>query len=244
MVKNILTLLSLITAVNASAQSNATPNIVLNDSWYVMQAGNVPWGYFHELIEKRGDRYSYRVVITKREGTDIYQESIGALANEDLTTVSFNIVKSGLGATEIADGSFHPKDPNKKESGGMMKIKIQGAKNASFSRAVSKGAIFDSFLPVWLSKNWEKLKVGAKGWTYIFTEDPDRQDFAQKTARYEVIANDTQNGCLKIKIEALPLKQTWCLTKQGQIVTLESGRIKAKRVKNEQEAKATLDLKQ
>ena len=235
MVKSLFLLLVLSSALTPATAADPQATVI-NDSWYTMQAGKAPWGYFHELIEKRGDRYSYRVVITKREGVNLFQESIGTLATEDLTPVSFNIVKSGLGATEIADGTFDPK--------GVMKIKIQGAKNAAFSRAVSKGIIFDMFLPVWFAKNWEKLKVGAKGWTHIFTEDPDKQDFMQKTAYYEVIGNDTTNNCLKIKIKADPVKHTWCLTKQGQIITIESGTIKAKRVKSEQEAKAFLDSKQ
>src|SRR5688500_1422675 len=83
-----------------------TDSEVINDSWYTMQAGSTPWGYFRETIEKRGTRYSYRYAMTKVERGNVYQENIGALAEEDLTPVAFNLNKSGGGILETVNATY------------------------------------------------------------------------------------------------------------------------------------------
>ena len=47
--------------------STASDSSVLNDAWYTMQAGSTPWGYFHEVIEKKNSKYVYRYEMVKME---------------------------------------------------------------------------------------------------------------------------------------------------------------------------------
>lgn len=206
---------------------------VISNSWYTMQAGSTPYGYFHEIIEKKKDRYSYRSEMNKRDGVEDFNEVVGALAEEDLTPIAINIAKSGKGATEIANGTF-----SKRASGGIMNIEISGRKAAKFKRTISKGTILDVFFPVWVRNNWQKLKPGSRGYTYAFTEDPERLDFMQKILSYQVVGMNTSEDCLTLKIDLPPTKAEWCINRKGQIVTLSTSGVFVRKVKDEAEAKA------
>lgn len=217
----------------APAQAAEKGVETISNTWYTMQAGSTPYGYFHEIIEKKKDRYSYRSEMLKLDGIAEFNEVVGALAEEDLTPVAFNIAKSGKGATEIANGTF-----SKRPSGGILNIEITGRKAAKFKRTISKGAILDVFFPVWVRKNWEKLKAGSKGYVYAFTEDPERLDFMQKTLTYKVVGMNTSEGCLNLKIDLPPTKADWCINREGQIISLSTSGVTVRKVKGEAEAKA------
>lgn len=210
---------------------------ILNDSWYVMKAGNSPWGVFHEKIELRDGRYSYRYEMEKREKDKTYQENIGALAEEDLTPVAFNLNKAGEGATEMVNASY-----SKDKISGYLNIEVKGARVAKLKRHLPPKAILEVFFPVWLSKHWEELKPGKTGHVQVFTEDAPAQDFIAKPAYYEVKGMDDAGGCLEIGVELAGVKSDWCLTAEGALVRMEIPRrqVSVRKVADEKAAKAFL----
>lgn len=229
--------LSLALSVGAFAKEPAKASSgprTLNDSWYTMQAGSTPFGFFHEIIEERDGRYSYRYSLTKYEKNDVFQENIGALANTDLSPIAFNLNKSGGGATETTNATFIPG----KNGGGQFAIEVQGARTDSFKRAVTKNTILDVFFPLWLRDNWSKLKPGFRGYVQTFAEDPDRRDFRSRPVRFEVKGRDSENDCLKLKVEMEVVRGDWCMSEAGVLIDLKVGSYHIKRVKNEDEAKA------
>ncbi|MBI3543188.1 MAG: hypothetical protein HY075_07940 [Deltaproteobacteria bacterium] len=208
--------------------------VVLNDSWYTMQAGSTPFGYFHEVIEQRGENFSYRYAMRKIENTSLYEENIGAVARLDLTPIAFNLNKVGTGATETTDATYAP-GPN---GSGNFSIKISGAKVASFKRGCPKNTILDVFFPLHLSKIWDKLKPGYKGWLSTFAEDPEHADFRARTVHYEVKGKDAANSCLNVHVEMDNVRGDWCMTPEGKLVDLKVGSYHVRKVKDEAEARA------
>jgi hypothetical protein len=215
------------------AQASSAKSGVVNDAWYTMQVGSTPWGYFHETIERKENRFFYRYTMTKIEKTSVFLENIGAVAEADLTPVAFNLVKSGSGATEITDASYALD-----KHGGIFKLEVKGAKAARYERRVPKGTSLDVFFPVWLSQNWEKLKPGYKSWLPTFAEDPESGDFLGKTVKFEVGNTNTELGCLAITLNLDPGKAHWCMNREGALVDLKIAGAHVRRVKNEAEAKA------
>lgn len=206
---------------------------VLSDGWYTMQAGSTPFGYFHEIIENRDGRYSYRYALTKHENNNVYEENIGALAEADLTPIAFNLNKKGAGATESTNATFI-----KNKFGGEFKVEISGAKAASFKRGCPAKTILDVFFPVWLKENWSKLKPGYRGWVNTFAEDPERHDFRARMVRFEVKKQDHELGCLLIRVEMETVRGDWCMSPGGALVDLKVGSYHVRRVGSEAEAKA------
>ncbi|MEW6057419.1 MAG: hypothetical protein AB1540_12475 [Bdellovibrionota bacterium] len=219
----------------APSPASAQKDEVLNNSWYTMQAGSTPWGYLHEVIEKKGNRYYYRYAMTKVEGKNAYQETIGAIAEEDLTPVAFNLVKAGVGATEVIDGTY-----TKSASGGTMRMKISGARSAEMPLFLSKQTILDVFVPVWMKHNWSKLKPNARGQIRTLGEDPHQGRFLVRTMNYKVIGNDSENQCLEIHFETQDFSANWCMTAQGALVRLTTGNHRVQRVESEAKAKKFL----
>lgn len=210
---------------------------VINDSWYTMQAGSTPFGIFHERIELRDGRFSYKYSLTRYEergtGYAAYQENIGALAERDLTPVTFNLNKSGSGATETTNGTYAAT-----KYGGVFRLEVQGARTDHLERNVSKGTILDVFFPIYLRQNWSKLKPGAKGWLKTFAEDPDQQTFRVRNVSYQVKGLVAEDGCLNVHIEMDNVRGDWCLTQEGVLVDLKVGSYHVRRAGSEQEARA------
>lgn len=221
-------------AASAIAKPPSKPAIgstVINDSWYTMQAGSTPFGYFHEIIESRDGRYAYRYTLTKRENNATYEENIGALAEADLTPIAFNLNKQGSSATETTNATF-----SKTKFGGEFKIEVSGAKAVRFNRGCPAGTILDVFFPLWLKQNWSKLKPGYHGWLNTFAEDPERQDFRARMVKFEVKKQDTDLGCLLIHVEMDTVRGDWCMNPDGVLIDLKVGSYHVRRVKNEAEA--------
>jgi hypothetical protein len=197
-----------------------------------MQAGNVPYGYFHEVIEKRDGKYAYRYQLLRREQGGVYEENIGALAQTDLTPIALNLNKTGRGAIETTNISY-----STDKYGGVMKVEVSGSKIAKFERHISKKAILDVFFPVWINLNWEKLKPGFKASIDTFAEDPERGEFRQRTARITVKGMDLNKSCMSIAVELESLRQTWCSDRSGRLIDLVVDRFHVVRVSGEKEAK-------
>jgi hypothetical protein len=225
--------LSLSAAAKGPAKSPAKDSKIINDAWYTMQAGNTPSGFFHEVIEEQGDKLSYRYSMTRVDGKVLYQENIGALAKADLTPVAFNLNKSGSGATETTNATY-----SWDKVGGMMSIEVQGSRVTSFRRHLAPYTILDVFFPVWLTRNWSKLRPGYKGWIPTFAEDPEKRDFRSRNVKFEVKGVDHELGCLRLHVELEDLAQEWCQTEKGSLVDLVVGRFHVRKVSGESEAKA------
>lgn len=223
------------TAAPKAAAPKTAGSAVINDSWYTMQAGSTPWGHFHEVIELRDGKYSYRYSMTKVEKGGLYQENIGALADQDLTPIAFNLNKSGTGAIETTNAAY-----SKSPSGGMFTVEVQGAKSARFTRLVAPGTILDVFFPIWLLQRWEKLKPRYRGWLQTFAEDPERQEFRARTVNFEVKGMDDAAECLRIHVEMDVMKSEWCMNSKGALVDLAVAGFRVRRVGGEKEAKAFL----
>lgn len=211
---------------------------ILNDAWYTMQSGSSPWGYFHEIIEKRDGRYLYRYEMTKREKAVLFQESLGAVAEENLTPVAFNLTKAGENATEIVNGTY-----SKDKTSGLMSIDVKGGRVATLKRHISEGTILEVFFPVWLAQRWDKLKPGYRGRVQVFTEDPARDEFISRPVSFTVKGPDAKDGCTEFNIEMENTRSLWCMTPAGALVRMDiNGRqAQVRRVSSEQQAKAFLD---
>jgi len=217
-----------------NAEAKTTANFI-NDSWYTMQAGNTPYGYFHETIELKDQKYNYRYALKKFEGTNIYEENIGALAKEDLTPIALNLNKSGGNTLESTNITYSPSS-----GGGIFHIEMTGSTATKFDRHVNKDIILDVFFPIWITKNWDKLKPNYRGWVKTFGEDPTAYDspFKSQTTRFQVVQMNTQKRCLEINVETESLTSKWCLDQKGILQELSTGRFRVKRVSGEAEAKS------
>lgn len=212
-------------------QSSVT---VINDSWYTMQAGSTPFGIFHEVLEQRDGKYSYRYSMTKyeRAGEPFY-ENIGALAAADLTPIAFNLNKSGAGAVETTNATFMQGD-----SSGVFNIEVQGARADRFKRHVAKNTILDVFFPIWLRNNWSKFRPGYRGWVQTFAEDPASRDFRPRQVRFEVKGRDSELDCTRLTVTMDPVKADWCMTSEGVLIELKVGGYHVRKASSEAEAQA------
>ncbi|MBI2606603.1 MAG: hypothetical protein HYW49_11055 [Deltaproteobacteria bacterium] len=222
----------------AAPEEKSAKSQILNDAWYTMQSGSSPWGYFHEIIEKRDGRYLYRYEMTKREKAVLFQESLGAVAEENLTPVAFNLTKAGENATEIVNGTYA-----REKTSGVMNIDVKGARVAALKRHIADGTILEVFFPVWLVQRWDKLKPGYRGRVRVFTEDPARDEFIARPVSFTVKGPDAKDGCTEINIEMENTRSLWCMTSAGSLVRMDiNGRqAQIRRASSEQEAKAFLD---
>ncbi len=209
----------------------------LNNSWYVMQAGSTPWGYYHEAIEKKKDIYVYRYEMTKIEKGVEYLENLGAIAKHDLTPVAFNLSKAGPNGTEITDGTF-----TKSETGGLFNITSTGTKNGNYKRNVAKDTILEAFFPIYLTLNASKFKTGQSSSVKILSENPESGEFGAKTAKFTIKGRDEKNQCTNIETELDDIRSKWCLTESGALIHMEINdhQIYVKKVSGEGEAKSFL----
>ncbi len=209
-------------------------NKIINDAWYTMQTGSLPWGYYHEVIEERAGRLSYRYDMKKKEKGGEYHENIGALSELDLTPIAFNLSKKGQGATETINGNYQ-----KEKNVGVMNIEIQGARVGRFKRYLSKDTILEVFFPLWLKQHWLKLKPGFKSSIKILAEDPTSNSFLPKTARFEILKTDTKENCLELKVELDTIKSLWCITNNGALVRMDikDHQVQVRKVASEKDAK-------
>jgi len=214
----------------------------LNDSWYTMQAGSSPWGYFHEVIQLSNGKYFYRYDMAKKENTALYNENIGAIAETNLTPVAFNLNKAGEGVNQSYNGAYQ-----KGANAGIFTVTYKGSVEKTYKRHVSKDTILEVFFPVWLQARWKDLKPGYRSTISIFTEDPDTSDYKSKTARFQVIKdrNPGSSFCKEIKVELDNKSSLWCITETGALIDMVVGNneVTVKRVASESVAKAFLGSK-
>ena len=237
-VSKFLKLLAFSNLVLITHASSAT----LNDSWYVMQAGSSPWGYFHEVIQFNDGRYFYRYDMTKRENAAVYNENIGAVAEQNLTPVAFNLNKSGGDTSQSYSGTYKLGD-----NAGVFTVQYKGAIEKTYKRNVAKNTILEVFFPVWIKDHWNELKPGYRSSISIFTEDPETTDYRSKTARFEISKERSagSQACKEIKVELDNRKSVWCVTKNAALVDMIVGNneVQVRRVENEKAAKSFLGIR-
>ncbi len=218
--------------------SKSPGEIVLNDAWYVMQAGSTGWGYFHEVIVKRDGKYFYRYDMTKKENDRLYQENLGAVAQEDLIPVAFNLNKSGEGVAEAYSGTFMDKGDT-----GIFSVQVSGARAKSFKRHVRRETIMEAYFPVWIHLNWERIRKDFRASIPIFTEDPQNAEYQVRTAKLEWKGERPGSpACKEINVDFDGRRSVWCVEQSGSLVSMIIGdnEVMVKRVKSEQEAKKAL----
>jgi hypothetical protein len=211
---------------------------VMNDGWYVMQAGSTGWGYFHEVIVAKEGKIFYRYDMTKRENDHLYQENLGAVAAEDLTPVAFNLNKSGQEVAESYSGSYQDKGDS-----GMFSVQVSGAREKSFKRYVRKETIMEAYFPIWIHKNWDRIKKDFRGSVPIFTEDPQNAEYQVRTAKLEWKGDRLgATPCKELNVEFDGRRSVWCVEKSGALVTMVIGdnEVIVRRVASEKEAKKAL----
>src|SRR5690606_25991070 len=147
-------------------------------------------GYYHEVIEERDGKYSYRYTMTKVENNSAYYENIGALAEKDLTPIAFNLNKTGGSTIESINATYSKAKPNP-----FFNIEVKGAKVASLKRHVSPQTILDVFFPIYLKQNWNKIKPGYKASISTFTEDAEKDEFRPRTVSFEVKEFNSELKC-------------------------------------------------
>lgn len=220
----------------AAAKANEE---VLADHWYVMQAGSTAWGYFHEVILRRENRLFYRYDMVKREGQREYRENLGAVAEDDLTPVAFNLNKSGGDVQESYSGTYEGR-----KDIGVFSVSLKGSRVKNSKRHVRLGTILEAFFPVWLQRHWDDLKPGYRGSVPIFTEDADSGEYQVKTARLEYTGErkSPAPGCKEVKVEYDSRASAWCVDRSGALVDMVIGKneITVRRVAGEKEAKSAL----
>ncbi|MGE4234490.1 MAG: hypothetical protein AB7F43_14285 [Bacteriovoracia bacterium] len=219
-------------------------NDIIHEGWYTMLAGSIPWGYFHEIIEERSDgmgdsNISYRYEMVRIEHGVTYQEILGALSKRDLTPITFNLVKTMNGVNEVVNGSLL----RRRGLNNQISVTVTGTKNSSYKKAIKKNTIFESFFSLWLARNVLKEGAKTKGYLSIFTEDGSASEFAAKTARYEVLGEDSANKCTTIRVKLMSDTSTWCVGKIGNLVSMKLKEITIQQVASETEAKKFLSAK-
>lgn len=212
---------------------------VITNHWYTMQAGSTPWGYFHEVIEKKENRYFYRYEMSKRENGSLYQETLGAVSEEDLTPIAFNLTKSGEGATEVINGSY-TKDGG---TSPFILVDVSGGRKFQVKRHLNKNAIFEVMFPIYLAKQWSQFKPGFKGTATVFTEEQVNSDFITRQVRYTVKGKAQNVDCTEIEIEMDNTKSLWCMNQDGIVhsMNINNNQVQVMIAKNEDQAKAFLD---
>ena len=224
---------------NAPAPSKRGGEEVLTDNWYVMQAGSTAWGYFHEVILRRDGRLFYRYDMVKREGGQEFKENLGAVAEEDLTPVAFNLNKSGGGVLESYSGTYE-----RQKDVGVFTVQLRGSREKNSKRHVRLGTILEAFFPVWIKRHWDVLKPGYRGSVPIFTEDAESGEYQVKTAQVEYTGErkNPAPGCKEVRVNYDNRVSAWCVEPGGALRDMVIGdkEVIVKQAGSESEAKSAL----
>lgn len=215
----------------------------LTDYWFVMSVGKTPWGYFHERFSEKDDRLFYRYEMTKKENGKIYQESLGAIATKSLVPVAFNLNKKGEEVLESYSGSYQDQGDV-----GLFTVQLTGMRQKNLKRHVRKGVILEAFFPMWVKKNWDRIKKGFRDNVSIFTEDADSGEYQVKTATLDFLSDEkiSNAACKKIKVAFDNRKSEWCIAQDGGLVemTMKEADLIVRRTTDAQAAKSHLESNQ
>ncbi|MCM0605314.1 MAG: hypothetical protein KA715_04430 [Xanthomonadaceae bacterium] len=194
---------------------------ILWDSWYTIKVyDNVPFSYYNETVEDRGEQIHFQQKMWKKEKDSIIEEHIGLLAknNEELTPILFNFFRSnGPSSETIIDGTLNEKNS--------LHIKMREAANIkTWNRQLPKETFLATFFPVWIAKNWAKFKVGKKMNFKAIVEDSYVTDFPISPGWVRLEKEDKfskANKTQKFTVHFRDASSYWWVKPSGQMIQME-----------------------
>ena len=186
----------------------------IQKNWYILKANQKKLGYYHETVEQRDGKLYFRYRLKKFESGSVYTENYGAIAQHDLTPITFNLTKSAQAALDITDASFRIENNN-----GVFDIRVSGARNTTITRQVSKETILDVFFPLWISKNWTTLENKRPATVRTFIEDQDTSSYRTQQVMVRMQELNPNLNCTNFAVEIDGrVRGTWCMQRNGVLV--------------------------
>lgn len=200
--------------MSLSASAADTPQVV-SDAWYTITAEkNIPYGYYHDHLEKRGDRLYYQSHIWKKEEQFINEEQLGLYAqdDEDLKPLIYNFRSLYRTTETVIDGTVNEKN--------VFKVTAkQGSKTlAPYERSLPKRLIFSTFFPIWIQRHFTAADVGKSKSIMTIYEDSYESHFETKSGNVRLEADDAfakANQAKKFTATIAGQKSTWYLDSKG-----------------------------
>lgn len=215
--------LGLITLLLLSMTTHAEESTgkILWNAWYTIKIyDNIPFSYYNETVEDRGDQIHFQQKMWKKEKDSITEEHIGLLSknNRELTPVLFNFFRSnGPNSETIIDGTMNDKN--------VLHIKLRESANIkTWNRTLPKETFLSTFFPVWVSKHWKEFKVGKKLFFKAIIEDNNAADFPVSNGWVRMEKQDNyskKNGTEKFTINFRDASSVWWIKPTGQTMQIE-----------------------
>lgn len=193
----------------------ADPTHTVFDAWYTIAAEkNIPYGYYHDHLEKKGDRLYYQSHIWKKEEQFTNEEQLGLYAqdDEDLKPLIYNFRSLYRTTETIIDGTVNEKN--------IFKVTAkQGNKSLpAFQRSLPKKLIFSTFFPIWIQRHFTQADLGKSKSLMTIYEDSYESHFETKSGSVRLEADDDfakANQAKKFTATIAGQKSTWYLDPKG-----------------------------
>jgi len=220
--KNILYLLLTLPFLSLAVIADEVPQAksqVLWDSWYTVTLnGKVPYGYYHDRVEKKDGKIAFKNEFWKKEEGFINEEKLVVFAedNQELTPVLFNFQSSYRNSKMDIDG-------NVKERNLIVKPRKDGNELAVIKRNIAKGTFFSSLFPIWVGKRLSNLKEGKLTSFTTVLEDNLERGYAPVSGNFRVEKADefaVKNSAKKLAVNYQDRKSTWYLGPTGETIKI------------------------
>jgi len=192
---------------------------VLWDSWYtVTLTGNIPYGFYHDRIEKKDGKVAFKNEFWKKEEGSISEEKLVVFAedNLELKPVLFNFQSTYKNTKIDIDG-------NVKDKNIIVKARKDGKDLKPITRNLTNGTFFSSLFPVWVGKRLETLKEGKLVSFTTLLEDNLDKGYAPVSGSFRLEKNDEfakQHQAKKIAVDYQNRKSIWYLGKNGEAIKI------------------------
>lgn len=192
---------------------------MLWDSWYTVTLnGKVPYGYYHDRVEKKDGKIAFKNEFWKKEEGYINEEKLVVFAedNQELTPVLFNFQSNYRNSKMDIDG-------NVKDRNLIVKPRKDGNELAVIKRNLSKGTFFSSLFPIWAGKRFSTLKEGKLTSFSTILEDNLDKGYAPVSGNFRLEKADefgTKNSAKKLSVNYQDRKSTWYLGPQGETIKI------------------------
>lgn len=206
----------LFSAVQATplAHAASNPNLIF-DAWYTINAEkNIPYGYYHDRLEKKGDRLYYQSHIWKKEEQFTNEEQLGLYAQDDqnLKPLIYNFRSLYRTTETVIDGTVNERN--------LFKVSAKQGNNPlpPFQRTLPSKIIFSTFFPIWIQRNFTATDVGKTKSLMTIYEDSYDTRFETKSGTVKLEPDDKfakQNQAKKFSVTIAGQKSTWYLDTKG-----------------------------
>jgi hypothetical protein len=192
---------------------------LLWDSWYtVTLTGQVPYGYYHDRVEKKNGKIAFKNEFWKKEEGFINEEKLVVFAEDtqELKPVLFNFQSTYRNTKIDIDG-------NVKDKNLVVKARKDGKDLKPITRNLTAGTYFSSLFPVWVGKRIDTLKEGKLVSFTTILEDNLDKGYAPVSGQLRLEKADdfaTQNKAKKIAVEYQDRKSTWYLGANGETLKM------------------------